>query len=290
MQPPCNSAPVAGRRPDARWATSPRAAPSFVAAPRAHLSKDFSARRRPALPPAHTATDPLGGRQHLRGVSGGDDLRRADHITEATNCDAPLRRRAEVRCSNQARRPATDALQAQFACVTTSPASHGPTKLRRSPTAAAARPQDASRQSKSLFIAFYLPPSPPPRLRPPRGASPKRREHAHVTNDHSKLQKGPQPKRLEPDRRRVRRMMSRCAGDSPTPRARRRRRRPPVSARRRAPPRRFSARGHRPAAAMHKVDDASGSAATSSRRARFGSAPSTSPPPVRSTSESLSSG
>ena len=189
---------VGGR---ARWATSPRAAPSFVAAPHAHLSKDFArARRRPALPPRSARRAGTCGRQHLRGVSGGDDLRRADHITEATNCDAPLRRRAEVRPRRRLirrRRPATDAATGAVCVRTTSPASHGPTELRRSPTAAAARPQDASRQSRtaeSLFIAFIYPPLPtPPRLTQPsaQASQPERREHAHVATDHSQAPEGP---------------------------------------------------------------------------------------------------
>ena len=153
---------VGGR---ARWATSPRAAPSFVVAPHAHLSKDLApARRRPALPPRSARRARTYGLRQLRGVSGGDDLRRADHVTEATNCDAPLRRRAEVRPRRRLirrRRPATDAAAGAVCVRTTSPASHGPTKLRRSPTAAAARPQYASRQSRtaeSLFYSFHFTP------------------------------------------------------------------------------------------------------------------------------------
>ena len=154
---------VGGRAP---WATSPRAAPSFVAAPHAHLSNDFApARRRSSLPPRSARRAGTYGLRHLRGVSGGDDLRRADHITEATNCDAPLRRRAEVRPRRRLirrRRPATDAAAGAVCVRTTSPASRGPTKLRRSPAAAAARPQHASRQSRTaeslFFIHFILPP------------------------------------------------------------------------------------------------------------------------------------
>ena len=153
---------VGGR---ARWATSPRAAPSFVAAPHAHLSKDLPAQRRSSLPPRSARRARTYGLRQLRGVSGGDDLRRADHITEATNCDAPLRRRAEVRPRRRLirrRRPATDAAAGAVCVRTTSPASHGPTKLRRSPATAAARPQHASRQSRTaeslFFIHFILPP------------------------------------------------------------------------------------------------------------------------------------
>ena len=183
---------VGGR---ARWATSPRAAPSFVAAPHAHLSKDFApARRRSSLPPRSARRAGTYGLRHLRGVSRDDDRRRADHFIEATNCDAPLRRRAEVRPRRRLirrRRPATDAAAGAVCVRTTSPASRRPTKLRRSPAAAAARPQHASRQSRtaeSLFISFIYPPLPtPPRLTQPsaQASSPKRREHAHVHNDHS---------------------------------------------------------------------------------------------------------
>ena len=154
---------VGGR---ARWATSSRAAPSFVVAPHAHLSKELApARRRPALPFRSARRAGTCGLRHLRGVSGGDDLRRADHVTEATNCDAPLRRRAEVRPRRRLirrRRPATDAAAGAVCVRTTSPASRGPAKLRRSPAAAAARPQHASRQSRTaeslFFIHFILPP------------------------------------------------------------------------------------------------------------------------------------
>ena len=160
---------VGGRAP---WATSPRAAPSFVVAPRAHLSKDLApARQRPALPFRSARRARTYGLQHLRGVSRDDDRRRADHVLEATNCDAPLRRRAEVRPRRRLirrRRPATDAAAGAVCVRTTSPASRGPTKLRRSPAAAAARPQHASNQSRtaeSLFISFIYPPLPtPPRL------------------------------------------------------------------------------------------------------------------------------
>ena len=163
---------VGGR---ARWATSSRAAPSFVVAPHAHLSKELApARRRPALPFRSARRAGTCGLRHLRGVSGGDDLRRADHVTEATNCDAPLRRRAEAcprRRLIRRRRPATDAAAGAVCVRTTSPASHGPTKLRRSPATAAARPQHASRQGRaaeSLFISFIYPPLPtPPRLTQP---------------------------------------------------------------------------------------------------------------------------
>ena len=164
---------VGGR---ARWAPSPRAAPSFVAAPHAHLSKDLApARRRPALPFRSARRARTYGLQHLRGVSRDDNLRRADHVTEATNCDAPLRRRAEVRPRRRLirrRRPATDAAAGAVCVRTTSPASRGPTKLRRSPAAAAARPQHASSQSRtaeSLFYSFHFtPPLPtPPRLTQP---------------------------------------------------------------------------------------------------------------------------
>ena len=156
---------VGGR---ARWATSSsRAAPSFVAAPHAHLSKDLApARRRPALPVRSARRAGTCGLQHLRGVSGGDDLRRAAHVTEATSCDAPLRRRAEVRPRRRLirrRRPATDAAAGAVCVRTTSPASRGPAKLRRSPATAAARPQHASRQGRtaeSLFISFIYPPPP----------------------------------------------------------------------------------------------------------------------------------
>ena len=158
---------VGGRAP---WATSPRAAPSFVAAPHAHLSKYLApARRRPALPVRSARRAGTCGLQHLRGVSGGDDLRRAAHVTEATSCDAPLRRRAEVRPRRRLirrRRPATDAAAGAVCVRTTSPASRGPTKLRRSPATAAARPQHASRQSRaaeSLFYSFHFTPPPTPR-------------------------------------------------------------------------------------------------------------------------------
>ena len=144
-------------------ARSPRAAPSFVAAPHAHLSKDFApARRRSSLPPRSARRARTYGLQHLRGVSRDDNLRRADHVTEATNCDAPLRRRAEVRPRRRLirrRRPATDAAAGAVCVRTTSPASRGPTKLRRSPAAAAARSQHASRQSRtaeSLFYSFHF--------------------------------------------------------------------------------------------------------------------------------------
>ena len=156
---------VGGR---ARWATpSSRAAPSFVAAPHAHLSKDLApARRRPALPFCSARRAGTYGLQHLRGVSRDDDRRRADHVTEATNCDAPLRRRAEVRPRRRLirrRRPATDAAAGAVCVRTTSPASRGHAKLRRSPVVAAARPQHASSQSRTaeslLFLLFYPPPS-----------------------------------------------------------------------------------------------------------------------------------
>ena len=157
---------VGGR---ARWATSPRDAPSFVAAPHAHLSKELApARRRPALPFRSARRAGTYGLRHLRGVSK-DDRRRADHVTEATNCDAPLRRRAEVRPRRRLirrRRPATDAAAGAVCVRTTSPASRGPTKLRRSPAAAAARPQHASRQGRtaeSLFYSFHFTPPPTPR-------------------------------------------------------------------------------------------------------------------------------
>ena len=163
---------VGGR---ARWATSSRAAPSFVVAPRAHLSKDLApARQRPALPFRSARRARTYGLQHLRGVSRDDDRRRADHVIEATNCDAPLRRRAEVRPRRRLirrRRPATDAAAGVVCVRTTSPASRGPTKLRGSPATAAARPQHASRQGRtaeSLFISFIYPPLPtPPRLTQP---------------------------------------------------------------------------------------------------------------------------
>ena len=158
---------VGGR---ARWATSPRAAPSFVAAPHAHLSKDFApARRRSSLPPRAARRAGTYGLRHLRGVSRDDDLGRADHVTGARNCDAPLRRRAEVRPRRRLirrRRPATDAAAGAVCVRTTSPASRGPTKLRRSPATAAARPQHASRQSRaaeSLFYSFHFTPPPTPR-------------------------------------------------------------------------------------------------------------------------------
>ena len=159
----------------ARWATSSRAAPSFVVAPHAHLSEDLApARRRPALPFRSARRARTYGLQHLRGVSRDDNLRRADHVTGARNCDAPLRRRAEVRPRRRLirrRRPATDAAAGAVCVRTTSPASRGPTKLRRSPATAAARPQHASRQSRtaeSLFISFIYPPLPtPPRLTQP---------------------------------------------------------------------------------------------------------------------------
>ena len=154
---------VGGRAP---WATSPRAAPSFVAAPHAHLSKDFSpARRRPALPFRSARRAGTYGLQRLRGVSRDDDRRRAGHVTEATNCDAPLRRRAEAcprRRLIRRRRPATDAAAGAVCVRTTSPASRGPAKLRGSPATAAARPQHASSQSRTaeslFFIHFILPP------------------------------------------------------------------------------------------------------------------------------------
>ena len=153
---------VGGR---ARWATSSRAAPSCVAAPHAHLSKDLApARRRSSLPPRSARRAGTYGLRHLRGVSK-DDRRRADHVTEATNCDAPLRRRAEVRPRRRLirrRRPATDAAAGAVCVRTTSPASRGPAKLRRSPAGAAARPQHASSQSRTaeslFFIHFILPP------------------------------------------------------------------------------------------------------------------------------------
>ena len=192
---------VGGR---ARWATSPRAAPSFVAAPHAHLSKDLApARRRPALPFRSARRAGTYGLQLLRGVSRDDDRRRADHVIEATNCDAPLRRRAEVRPRRRLirrRKPATDAAAGAVCVRTTSPASRGPTKLRGSPAAAAARPQHASNQSRtaeSLLFFFYLPPLPtPPRLTQPsaQASSPKRRERAHVHNDHSQAPEGPPTK------------------------------------------------------------------------------------------------
>ena len=154
-------------------ARSPRAAPSFVAAPHAHLSKDFflPAQRRSSLPPRSARRARTYGLQHLRGVSGGDNLRRADHVTEATNCDAPLRRRAEVRPRRliRRRRPAQGAAPGAVCVRTTSPASRGPAKLRGSPAAAAARPQHASSQSRtaeSLFYSFHFTP-PPPRLTQP---------------------------------------------------------------------------------------------------------------------------
>ena len=153
---------VGGR---ARWATSPRAAPSFVAAPHAHLRKDLApARRRPALPPRSARRARTYGLRQLRGVSGGDDLRRADHVTEATNCDAPLRRRAEVRPRRRLirrRRPATDAAAGAVCVRTTSPASRGPAKLRGSPATAAARPQHASRQAGQLSLFLFLLFTPP---------------------------------------------------------------------------------------------------------------------------------
>ena len=155
---------VGGR---ARWATSSRAAPSFVVAPLA------PARRRPALPFRSARRAGPYGLQHLRGVSRDDDRRRADHVIEATNCDAPLRRRAEAcpRRLIRRRRPATDAAAGAVCVRTTSPASRGPAKLRRSPAIAAARPQHASRQGRtaeSLFISFIYPPLPtPPRLTQP---------------------------------------------------------------------------------------------------------------------------
>ena len=154
---------VGGR---ARWTTSSRAAPSFVVAPHAHLSEDLApARRRPALPLRSARRARTYGLQHLQGVSRDDDLRRADHVIEATNCNAPLRRRAEVRPRRRLirrRRPATDAAAGAVCVRTTSPASRGPAKLRLSPAAAAARPQHASRQSRTaeslFFIHFILPP------------------------------------------------------------------------------------------------------------------------------------
>ena len=183
---------VGGR---ARWATSSRAAPSFVAAPHAHLRKDLApARRGPALTVRSARRAGTYGLQLLRGVSRDDDRRRADHVIEATNCDTPLRRRAEVhprRRLIRRRRPATDAAAGAVCVRTTSPASRGPTKLRGSPAAAAARPQHASNQSRtaeSLLFFFYLPPLPtPPRLTQPsaQASSPKRREHAHVADDWS---------------------------------------------------------------------------------------------------------
>ena len=185
-------------------ARSPRAAPSFVAAPHAHLSKDLApARRRPALPFCSARRAGTYGLQHLRGVSRDDNLRRADHVTEATNCDAPLRRRAEVRPRRRLirrRRPAQGAAPGAVCVRTTSPASRGPAKLRGSPAAAAARPQHASNQSRtaeSLLFFFYLPPLPtPPRLTQPsaQASSPKRRERAHVHNDHSQAPEGPPTK------------------------------------------------------------------------------------------------
>ena len=151
-----------GRAP---WATSSRAAPSFVAAPHAHLRKDLApARRGPALTVRSARRAGTYGLQLLRGVSRDDDRRRADHVIEATNCDTPLRRRAEVhprRRLIRRRRPATDAAAGAVCVRTTSPASRGHAKLRRSPAAAAVRPQHASRQSRtaeSLFIHFILPP------------------------------------------------------------------------------------------------------------------------------------
>ena len=156
---------VGGR---ARWATSSsRAAPSFVAAPHAHFSKDLApARRRSSLPPRSARRAGTYGLRHLRGVSK-DDRRRADHVTEATNCDAPLRRRAEVRPRRRLirrRRPATDAAAGAVCVRTTSPASRRPTKLRRSPATAAARPQHASSQSRTaeslFFYSFHFTPPP----------------------------------------------------------------------------------------------------------------------------------
>ena len=162
---------VGGRAP---WATSPRATPSSVAAPHAHLSSDFApARRRSSLPPRSARRAGTYGLRHLRGVSRDDNLRRADHVTEATNCDAPLRRRAEVRPRRRLirrRRPATDAAAGAVCVRTTSPASRGPTKLRRSPAAAAARSQHASRQSRtaeSLFYSFHFTPPYTSRLTQP---------------------------------------------------------------------------------------------------------------------------
>ena len=153
---------VGGR---ARWATSSRAAPSFVAAPHAHLRKDLApARRRPALTVRSARRAGTYGLQLLRGVSK-DDRRRADHVIEATNCDTPLRRRAEVRPRRRLirrRRPATDAAAGVVCVRTTSPASRGPTKLRGSPAAAAARPQHASNQSRtaeSLLFLLFTPPA-----------------------------------------------------------------------------------------------------------------------------------
>ena len=191
-----------GRR--ARWATSSRAAPSFVAAPDAHLRKDLApARRGPALTVRSARRAGTYGLQLLRGVSRDDDRRRADRAIEATNCDTPLRRRAEVhprRRLIRRRRPATDAAAGAVCVRTTSPASRGPTKLRGSPAAAAARPQHASNQSRtaeSLLFFFYLPPLPtPPRLTQPsaQASSPKRRERAHVHNDHSQAPEGPPTK------------------------------------------------------------------------------------------------
>ena len=155
---------VGGR---ARWATSSRAAPSCVAAPHAHLSRVFApARRRPALPFRSARRARTYGLQHLRGVSR-DNLRRADHVTEAMNCDAPLRRRAEVRPRHRLirrRRPAQGAAPGAVCVRTTSPASRGPAKLRGSPAVAAARPQHASRQGRtaeSLFYSFHFTPPPP---------------------------------------------------------------------------------------------------------------------------------
>ena len=157
---------VGGRAP---WATSPRATPSSVAAPHAHLSSDFApARRRSSLPPRSARRAGTYGLRHLRGVSK-DDRRRADHVTEATNCDAPLRRRAEVRPRRRLirrRRPATDAAAGAVCVRTTSPASRGHAKLRRSPVVAAARPQHASSQSRtaeSLFYSFHFTSPPTPR-------------------------------------------------------------------------------------------------------------------------------
>ena len=154
---------VGGR---ARWATSSRAAPSFVVAPHAHLSEDLApARRRPALPLRSARRAGTYGLRHLRGVPRDDDRRRAGHVTEATNCDAPLRRRVEVRPRRRLirrRRPATDAAAGAVCVRTTSPDSRGPTKLRRSPVAAAARPQHASNQSRtaeSLLFLLFTPPS-----------------------------------------------------------------------------------------------------------------------------------
>ena len=161
---------VGGR---ARWATSSRAAPSFVVAPHAHLSEDLAPDRRwPALSFRSARRAGTYGLQLLRGVSRDDDRRRADHVIEATNCDTPLRRRAEVhprRRLIRRRRPATDAAAGAVCVRTTSPASRGPTKLRGSPATAAARPQHASNQSRtaeSLFYSFHFTP-PPPRLTQP---------------------------------------------------------------------------------------------------------------------------